>query len=108
MYALQISLLMEDKNLLSENHENAKKELQTVIQQLEGQLEDKKSHVDALKTEVDTLKADMSEKFVPKESLKKLEEQIAKAATGTKEEVMFLFDSFYVASLLSANLHILY
>ncbi|KAK1393430.1 hypothetical protein POM88_012486 [Heracleum sosnowskyi] len=82
----QISLLMEEKNLLTETHENAKKELQTVIQQLEGQLEDKKSHEDALKIEIDTLKAEMTEKYVPIDSLKKLEEQIAKAAAGTKEE----------------------
>lgn len=86
---LQISLLLEEKNHLNETHENTKKELQTVILQLEGQLEDKRSNENALQTEIDTLKAEMTEKYVPKDSLKKLQEQIAKAEAGTKEEVMF-------------------
>ena len=101
---LQILSLVEEKNHLAVTNEEAKKELQTIILQLEGQLKDNKSQEDALKTEIDTLKAEIAEKFVPKDSLKKLEEQIAKAEARTKEEVipnLIRVNSVYVIYLSS-------
>lgn len=79
---------MEENNLLTETHQNAKKELQTVVLQLEGQLKEQKSNEDALKAEIEILKTEIDEKSVLKDRLKELEKQLAIAEARVKEEVI--------------------
>ena len=51
---------MDEKNLLNETHQNTKKELQSIILQLEGELKEHKENVDALKCESENLKAEIA------------------------------------------------
>ena len=83
----QISSVMDENNLLNETHQTTKKELQSVIVLLEGQLKESKENVDALKSENENLKAVIEEKTLLQSRLKELEEDLSKAEAQLKEEV---------------------
>jgi chromosome segregation ATPase len=84
---LQISSVMEENNLLTESYQNAKKELQSVILQLEQQLKEQIAKEDALRSEIENLKAENADKPVLQTRLKELEEQLVKTEDQLKEEV---------------------
>lgn len=83
----QISSVMDENNLLNDTHQTTKKELQSVIVQLEGQLKESKENVYALKSENENLKAVIEEKTLLQSRLKELEEDLSKAEARLKEEV---------------------
>jgi chromosome segregation ATPase len=84
---LQISSVMEENNLLTESYQNAKKELQSVILQLEQQLKEQIAKEDAFRSEIENLKAENADKPVLQTRLKELEEQLVKTEDQLKEEV---------------------
>lgn len=84
---LQISSVMEENNLLNETYQNAKKELESVILQLEQQLKEQNAKEDALRSDIENLKAEIAEKPVLQTRLKELEEQLVKNENQLKEEV---------------------
>lgn len=84
---LQISSVMEENNLLTETYQNAKKELQSVILQLEQQLKEQNAKEDGLRCDIENLKAEIAEKPVLQTRLKELEEQLVKNENQLKEEV---------------------
>ncbi|KAL4340639.1 hypothetical protein GQ457_08G015320 [Hibiscus cannabinus] len=83
----QISSLMEENNLLNETHQNTKKELQSIILQLEEQLKDQKENEESLKLEIGNLKAEIAERSSLQTRVKELEEQLVTIETRLKEEV---------------------
>ncbi|KAG2711425.1 hypothetical protein I3760_04G076600 [Carya illinoinensis] len=83
----QISSIMEENNHLSETHQNSKKELESVILQLEEKLKEQNAKEDALKSEIENLKAEIDEKPVLQTRLKELEEQLMKSEDQLKQEV---------------------
>lgn len=84
---LQISSVMEENNLLTETYQNAKKELESVILQLEQQLKEQNAKEVALRSDIENLKAEIAEKPVLQTRLKDLEEQLLKNENQLKEEV---------------------
>ena len=78
---------MEENNLLNETYQNAKKELESVILQLEQQLKEQNAKEDALRSDIENLKAEIAEKPVLQTRLKELEEQLVKNENQLKEEV---------------------
>jgi uncharacterized small protein (DUF1192 family) len=78
---------MEENNLLTETYQNGKKELQTVILQLEEQLKEQNAKQDALRSEIEKLKAELTEKTVMQTRLTELEEQLVKSEDRLKQEV---------------------
>jgi peptidoglycan hydrolase CwlO-like protein len=78
---------MEENNLLTETYQNGKKELQTVILQLEEQLKEQNAKQDALRSEIEKLKAELTEKTVLQTRLTELEEQLVKSEDRLKQEV---------------------
>lgn len=78
---------MEENNLLTETYQNGKKELQTVILQLEEQLKEQNAKQDALRSEIERLKAELTEKTVLQTRLTELEEQLVKSEDRLKQEV---------------------
>ncbi|KAK0584572.1 hypothetical protein LWI29_015388 [Acer saccharum] len=83
----QISSVMEENNLLNETYENAKKELQSMISQLEGKLQEQKTTEDTLKFDIESLKAEAAEKSLLQTRLKELEELLVKVEAQSKQEV---------------------
>lgn len=82
---------MEENNLLTETHQNTKKELQTVILQLEEQLKEQNAREDALRSEIENQKAEIAEKLLLQTRLKELEEQLIKSEDRLKQEVFQKF-----------------
>lgn len=82
----QISSVMEENNLLTETHQNAKEELQAAVIQLEGQIKQHISNEHALTSEIENMKAEVEEKSALSERLKELEEQLAITKAQVKEE----------------------
>ena len=80
---------MEENNLLTETHQNAKVELQTAVIQLEGQLKQQISNENALTNEIENLKAEIEGKSVLNDQIKELEEKLAIAEARAKEEVIY-------------------
>ncbi|KAM6548633.1 hypothetical protein CsatB_020309 [Cannabis sativa] len=78
---------MDENNMLNETYQNARKEHQSTILQLEGNLKETKEIIDALKAENEQLKAEIAEKSSLQSRLKELEEHLLKAETQLKEEV---------------------
>lgn len=81
---------MEENNLLSDTYQNAKKELESVIIQLEGQLKDQKANEEALKSEIENLKMEVAEKSALQTRVKEFEEKLAAAEARLKEEVFVI------------------
>ncbi|KAK3444654.1 hypothetical protein EUGRSUZ_A00904 [Eucalyptus grandis] len=74
----QINSLMEEKNLLGETYGNSKKELESLMFQLEERAKEKQTSEDTLQCEIENLKAEILEKSALQTRLKELEEVIAK------------------------------
>lgn len=81
---------MEENNSLNETYQNAKNELQSVISQLEAQLNEKKATEETFKSEIESLKAQAAEKFALETRIKELEELLVNVETQLKEEVLLL------------------
>jgi len=69
---------MEEKNLLGETYGNSKKELESLMFQLEERAKEKQTSEDTLQCEIENLKAEILEKSALQTRLKELEEVIAK------------------------------
>jgi len=82
----QISSVMEENNLLNETYQNGKKELQSVIIQLEEELMGQKANEDALKSQIESLKAEVAEKLALQTSLEELKKQLTAAEAQLKEQ----------------------
>lgn len=78
---------MEENNLLNETFQNSKKDLQTLIVQLEEQLKEQKSNEDALKAKLEVLNTEVVQKSELQNHLKELQEQLATAEAQLEEEV---------------------
>lgn len=79
---------MEENNLLNETYLNAKTELQSLISQLEGQLQEQKATEVTLKSEIESLKAEAAGKSELENRLREVEEQLVTVETQLKEEVL--------------------
>lgn len=75
--------------MLAETHQNAKKELQTAVIQLEGQIKQHISNEHALTTEIENMKTEVEEKSTLSNHLKELEKQLAIAEAQVKKEVIY-------------------
>ncbi|KAJ6300795.1 hypothetical protein OIU76_021567 [Salix suchowensis] len=82
----QISSVMEENNLLNETYQNGKKELQSVIIQLEEELNGQKTNEAALRSEIESLKAEVAEKLALQTSLEELKKQLTAAESQLKEQ----------------------
>ncbi|KAK4437434.1 hypothetical protein Salat_0077300 [Sesamum alatum] len=82
----QMSSVMEENNLLNETFHSSKKDLQTIIENLEEQLKEQKSNEDALKAKLEILNAEVGQKDELQNHLKELEKQLATAEAQLKEE----------------------
>lgn len=87
IWIFQISSVMEENNLLNETFQNSKKDLQTLIVQLEEQLKEQKSNEDALKAKLEVLNTEVVQKSELQNHLKELQEQLATAEAQLEEEV---------------------
>lgn len=87
---------MEENNLLNENYQAAKNELQAVIIQLEGQLKEQKANEDAIKAEMENLKAEIADKSVLQTRLDELQKQLVLAEARLKEEVFYHVEDHYI------------
>lgn len=85
---MQISSVIDEKDLLNETNQNLKKELQSVISELEEKLKEHQKNEESLKTEVETLKTEIAEKFVLQSQLKEIEGKLIKAESRLNEEVL--------------------
>ncbi|KAJ0087791.1 hypothetical protein Patl1_33228 [Pistacia atlantica] len=83
----QISSVMEENNLLNETYQNAKTELQSLISQLEGQLQQQKAIEVTLKSEIESLKSEAAGKLELENRLREVEKQLVTVETQLKEEV---------------------
>ncbi|XP_042504985.1 putative leucine-rich repeat-containing protein DDB_G0290503 isoform X2 [Macadamia integrifolia] len=83
----QISSLMEENNLLNETHQGARKEVQTVIVQLEEQLREQKAREVTFYGELESLKATLTEKSLLQTRVTELEQQLMLTESQLKEEV---------------------
>ena len=86
--------------MLKETHENAKKELQTFIATLEGEVKEHISNETSLKTELEHLKAEMEENAELKNNLLNLEKKLAAAQNTIMEQVslthmILWYDHYY-------------
>ncbi|XP_077244552.1 uncharacterized protein LOC143884707 [Tasmannia lanceolata] len=84
---LQISSVMEENNVLTKTYHDTKEELQTVIIQLEGQLNEQKARESSLNADMENLKAEITEKSGLQTHIEELEQQLMLAETRLKEEV---------------------
>ena len=93
-------------------HENAKKELQTFIATLEGEVKEQTSNETSLKTELEHLKAEMEENAELKNNLLNLEKKLAVAQNTIMEQVslthmILWYDHYYhisyVISIIKVN-----
>ncbi|KAJ6741553.1 EARLY ENDOSOME ANTIGEN [Salix viminalis] len=82
----QISSVTKKNNLLNETNQHEKKELQSVIIQLEEQLKGQEANEDGLNSEIESLKAEVAEKSALQTSLEELEKQLMTAEAQLKEE----------------------
>ena len=73
--------------MLKETHENAKKELQTFIATLEGEVEELTSNEMSLKAELEHLKAEMEENAELKNNLLNLEKELEATQNTIMEQV---------------------
>ncbi|XP_058097152.1 uncharacterized protein LOC131242486 [Magnolia sinica] len=83
----QISSVMEENDLLTKTYQAAREELQAVIVQMEGQLNEQKAREAILNSDVENLKAELTEKSLLQTHIAQLEEQLMLAETRLKEEV---------------------
>ncbi|KAL5977493.1 hypothetical protein ACLOJK_021840 [Asimina triloba] len=84
---LQISSVVEENDLLNKTYQSAREELQAVITQMEGQLNEQMAREANLNSEVENLKAELTERSKIQSRITELEEQILLAETRSKEEV---------------------
>lgn len=85
---IQIYSVAEENKLLNETYQNAKKELQSLISQLEGQLQEQKAIEDTLKSKIESLSAEAAEKSNLENRLREVEEHWVTVETQLKEEVL--------------------
>jgi septal ring factor EnvC (AmiA/AmiB activator) len=88
---LQISSVIDEKNLLNETNQNLKKQLESLILGLEEKLKDHQKNEDSLKSEVETLKTEIADKSALQSRLQEIEAQLAKAESRLHEEVMIKY-----------------
>jgi golgin subfamily A member 4 len=84
---MQISSVTDDKNLLNETNQNLKKELESIILDLEEKLKEHHKNEESLKSEVETLKIEIAEKSALQSRLQEIEAQLVKAESRLHEEV---------------------
>lgn len=73
--------------MLDETNQNLKKELETLILDLEEKLKESQKIEESLKSEVETLKVEIAEKSVLQSRLQEIEKQLVKAESRLNEEV---------------------
>ncbi|XP_019454298.1 PREDICTED: myosin-9-like [Lupinus angustifolius] len=83
----EISTVLNEKNFLNETNHNLKKELQSVIFDLEERLKEKQRDEDSLRSEVEKLKIEISEKSKLQSRVIEIEEQLIKSESRLNEEV---------------------
>ncbi|XP_008777655.2 myosin-9-like isoform X2 [Phoenix dactylifera] len=83
----QITSVMEENNMLNEMYQNAKKELEAIIVQLEEQLNAQKDREVSLNADVENLKAELAEKFLIQSKISQLEQQLLLAENKYMEKI---------------------
>lgn len=83
--------VMEENNMLNEMYQNAKKELEAIIVQLEEQVNAQKAKEVSLNADVENLKSELAEKSMIQSKISQLEQQLLMAETKYMEKVFFLF-----------------
>ena len=84
---LQISSVGNEKNMLNETNQNLKKELQSLIFDLEEKLKEQQKIEGSLRSEVETLKVQVAEKYALQSQLEEIEEKLAQTESRLNEEV---------------------
>lgn len=83
--------------MLGETYGNSKKELESLMFQLEERVKEKQTSEDTLKCEIDNLKAEILEKSALQTRLKELEEKIAEKSITEEvrksEYCLFFYNS---------------
>ncbi|KAL5154134.1 hypothetical protein HKD37_19G053550 [Glycine soja] len=82
-----ISSVGNEKNMLNETNQNLKKELQSLIFDLEEKLKEQQKIEGSLRSEVETLKVQVAEKYALQSKLEEIEEKLAQTESRLNEEV---------------------
>jgi len=73
--------------MLNETNQNLKKELQSLIFDLEEKLKEQQKIEGSLRSEVETLKVQVAEKYALQSQLEEIEEKLAQTESRLNEEV---------------------
>jgi len=88
--------VIDEKNLLNETNQDIKKELQSLILDLEEKLKEQQKIEGSLRSEIETLKIEIAEKSVLQRQLEEIEGQLTKSASRLNEEVVLRVPIFFV------------
>lgn len=86
--------MTDEKNLLNEFNQDLKKELQSVIFDLEEKLKEQQKIEGSLRSEVETLKHEIAEKSALEKALEEIEGKLTKAESRLNEEVVLRVPDF--------------
>ena len=73
--------------MLNETNQNLKKELQSLIFDLEEKLKEQQKIEGSLRSEVETLKVQVAEKYALQSQLEEIEDKLAQTESRLNEEV---------------------
>lgn len=86
--------MIDEKNLLNETNQDIKKELQSLILDLEEKLKEQQKIEGSLRSEIETLKIEIAEKSVLQRQLQEIEGQLTKSESRLNEEVVLRVPMF--------------
>ena len=86
---------MDEKNLLNDTNQDLKKELQSLIFDLEEKLKEQQKIEGSLRSEVETLKIEIAEKSALRSQLQEIEGKLTKAESRLNEEVVLRVPAFF-------------
>jgi len=86
--------VIDEKNLLNETNQDIKKELQSLILDLEEKLKEQQKIEGSLRSEIETLKIEIAEKSVLQRQLQEIEGQLTKSESRLNEEVVLRVPMF--------------
>jgi len=86
---------VDEKNLLNDTNQDLKKELQSLIFDLEEKLKEQQKIEGSLRSEVETLKIEIAEKSALRSQLQEIEGKLTKAESRLNEEVVLRVPAFF-------------
>lgn len=84
--------------MLNETNQSLKKQLESMILDLEEKLKEHQKNEDSLRSEVETLKVEITEKSVLQSRVQEIEAQLVKAESKLHEEVLLELPISYKTS----------